>query len=221
MVVTAFPVGARVARFEPGVDTNAHILTPHIDVVDEPLRPALRRLRFSGKNMSPLPCWLAGAQSVALNMSPIKGVAVDLAVQLHFALFDGTGGYILKPAGMLQSMGTPDAFFPLPRKNLDCKTLDVISLHNVPKVHGRPRAASLNHQLFRSRKQHRCGAWPVLRAHRLDALARAADSLRSISLHCSAVNSDRIFLENAMRATSICRISAAPACRPRQKSPAL
>eukprot|EP00966_Prymnesium_polylepis_P314700 7271743-Prymnesium_polylepis.1 len=32
------------------------------------LRPFPLGLRFSGKNMSPLPCWLTGAQSVALNM---------------------------------------------------------------------------------------------------------------------------------------------------------
>jgi len=97
------------------------------------LRPFPLGLRFSGNNMSPLPCWLAGAQSVALNMSPIKGVAVDLAVMLHFALFDNSSGYVLKPAGMLQSMGISDAFFPLPRKNLDCKTLELISLHSAPK----------------------------------------------------------------------------------------
>ena len=78
-------------------------------------------LRFSGSNMSPLyvrydsnygilsllpinlglhPCggrpgWLAGAQSVALNMSN-----VDLPVQCHFAWFEGSAGYVLKPPEM-------------------------------------------------------------------------------------------------------------------------
>jgi hypothetical protein len=56
-------------------------------------------LRFSGKNMSPLPGWLAGTQSVCLNFSPIEGKS-DLQVQLHFALFDGSGGYVLKPDEM-------------------------------------------------------------------------------------------------------------------------
>ena len=59
------------------------------------LRPFPLGLRFSGKNMSPLPGWLAGAQNVCLNFSDN-----DLAVQLHFALFDGSGGYVLKPPEM-------------------------------------------------------------------------------------------------------------------------
>ena len=56
------------------------------------LRPFPLGLRFSGKNMSPLPCWLAGAQHVCLNFSD-----TDTAVELHFALFEGRGGYVLKP----------------------------------------------------------------------------------------------------------------------------
>ena len=52
-------------------------------------------LRFSGKNLSPLPGWLAGAQHVALNFSD-----ADLAVTLHFALFDGSDGFVLKPPEM-------------------------------------------------------------------------------------------------------------------------
>lgn len=59
------------------------------------LRPFPLGLRFSGNNMSPLPGWLAGAQSVTLNMSNN-----DLAVQLHFALFRGSGGFVLKPPEM-------------------------------------------------------------------------------------------------------------------------
>eukprot|EP00966_Prymnesium_polylepis_P047997 1111329-Prymnesium_polylepis.2 len=45
--------------------------------------------------MSPIPGWLAGAQNVALNMSN-----VDLAVQVHFALFHGSAGFVLKPREM-------------------------------------------------------------------------------------------------------------------------
>eukprot|EP00966_Prymnesium_polylepis_P250016 5779623-Prymnesium_polylepis.1 len=45
--------------------------------------------------MSPLPCWLAGAQHVCLNFSD-----TDTAVELHFALFDARGGYVLKPKEM-------------------------------------------------------------------------------------------------------------------------
>ena len=75
--------------------------------------------RFSGANMSPsasagtrtpavcthirfdlgvnrlaaaVPGWLCGAQHVALNMT-----RCDLPVQLHFALFKGSGGFVLKP----------------------------------------------------------------------------------------------------------------------------
>jgi len=59
------------------------------------LRPYPHGLRFSGKNMSPLPAWLAGAQNVALNMSNN-----DVPVQLHFALFKHSAGFVLKPREM-------------------------------------------------------------------------------------------------------------------------
>jgi len=57
-------------------------------------------LRFSGTNMSPIPGWLGGAQSITLNMTP-PGDKTDLAMQLHFALFNGCDGYLLKPPEML------------------------------------------------------------------------------------------------------------------------
>jgi len=63
------------------------------------IRPYPLGLRFSGANMSPLPCWLAGAHSVALNMSNN-----DLPLQLHFALFDRFGGFLLKPSEMREKM---------------------------------------------------------------------------------------------------------------------
>jgi len=104
-------------------------------------------LRFSGSNMSPLPCWLAGVQSVALNMSNN-----DLAVQLHFAMFKGSKGYVLKPVEMrkhseMNSLNSPndsdwhdydadcetDHYWPPPRERLKRLSIEVISLHNLPK----------------------------------------------------------------------------------------
>ena len=128
------------------------------------LRPFPLGLRFSGKNMSPLPCWLGGAQSVCLNMSN-----VDLSVQLHFALFKGSrGGFVLKPSEMRKPpdaadpaadqdgravISSPTAvgerppvveadFWPPPRTTLFCTTIDILSLHNLPKRgEERPRYA--------------------------------------------------------------------------------
>lgn len=109
------------------------------------LRPVPHGLRFSGANMSPLPGWLSGAQFVALNMSNN-----DVALQLHFALFSGSGGYILKPPGMRTPAEIGDAprdsrvsedesfvsrpFWPPPREHLHRTTIKIISLHNLPKV---------------------------------------------------------------------------------------
>jgi len=110
------------------------------------LRPFPIGLRTSGKNMSPLPCWLSGAQSVALNFSPIDG-RVDLAVQLHWALFNGSDGYVLKPREMRGALSpevddgtvllphrTPELFdWPPTRDKLHRATIEVLSLHNLPK----------------------------------------------------------------------------------------
>ena len=118
------------------------------------LRPYPLGLRFSGNNMSPLPAWLAGAQNVALNMSHN-----DLAVQLHFALFNGSSGFVLKPPEMRAapstrhaaetsgsiSLGqeggemydrdsTEDSFWPPPRESLHRTSIEILSLHNLPKV---------------------------------------------------------------------------------------
>eukprot|EP00966_Prymnesium_polylepis_P309381 7149015-Prymnesium_polylepis.1 len=109
------------------------------------LRPYPLGLRFSGRNMSPAPCWLAGAQHVCLNFSE-----ADTAVQLHFALFNGHGGFVLKPTEMRGvplsnpsssglSIGESDEDegqlgWPPPRKFMQRVTLHVISLHNLPKV---------------------------------------------------------------------------------------
>ena len=80
--------------------------------------------------MSPLPGWLAGAQHVCINMSPRNGT-VDLPVQLHFALFKGSGGYVLKPAEMRAAPAEDvDAYWPPPREQVRRVTLQIISLHN-------------------------------------------------------------------------------------------
>jgi len=117
------------------------------------LRPFPLGLRFSGKNMSPLPGWLAGAQSVALNMSNN-----DLAVHLHFALFNGSDGYVLKPEEMLSTsnirsteggedprttrlplgerfseQSNEDYYWPPPRENLHRTSIEPLSLHHLPK----------------------------------------------------------------------------------------
>ena len=52
--------------------------------------------------MNPVPCWLAGAQHVALNMSNN-----DLALKMHFALFKSSEGFILKPEEMRISSPDP------------------------------------------------------------------------------------------------------------------
>mmetsp|Transcript_34887 Transcript_34887/g.96346 ORF Transcript_34887/g.96346 Transcript_34887/m.96346 type:complete len:737 (-) Transcript_34887:487-2697(-) len=129
------------------------------------LRPFPHGARTSGKNMSPLPGWLSGAQSVALNMSK-----PDLPVQLHFALFKGSAGYVLKPPVMLdtdqsirtsnpvsssrrksrlqgavaklmsQTDGAKMAYWPPPRKTLRCTTVEILSLHCLPtRRERRPR----------------------------------------------------------------------------------
>jgi len=103
------------------------------------VRPFPNGTRFSGANMSPLPAWLSGCQSVCLNMS-----YSDLAVQLHFALFNGSGGFVLKPAEMCAAtQRTEDStrsekaeaedFWPPAREWLHRTTITLMSLHNLPK----------------------------------------------------------------------------------------
>ena len=78
--------------------------------------------------MSPLPGWLAGAHHVALNMSNN-----DLPLQLHHSLFNGTGGYVLKPLEMRCGRA-----WPPPRTHLHRATIRILSVHNLPK-HGEAR----------------------------------------------------------------------------------
>eukprot|EP00966_Prymnesium_polylepis_P003774 86026-Prymnesium_polylepis.1 len=147
--------------------------TPAI-VVTFPLR-SNSGLRFSGKNMSPHPFWLGGAQSIWYELpfvppgmqrphvrSPARSLNfsdVDLPVQLHFALFSGSGGFVVKPPEMVHvniedtenptsplrrvasgkqsqaaRLDDEDAYWPPPRDRLACVTIRVVSLHNLPKV---------------------------------------------------------------------------------------
>lgn len=106
------------------------------------VRPYPLGLRFSGKNMSPVPGWLGGAQNVALNMSNN-----DLAVQIHYAMFKGAGGYVLKPPEMRtalesgrsstrsegEQLNREDAYWPPVRESLQCTTIEIFSLHQLPK----------------------------------------------------------------------------------------
>ena len=102
------------------------------------LRPYPLGLRFSGANMDPCQAWLAGGQSVALNMC-----FVDIPLQLHYSLFDRTGGYAIKPQEMrrgLSAAGTNPPRWPPHRKTIHLATIQVLSLHNLPKrSEARPR----------------------------------------------------------------------------------
>ena len=92
------------------------------------------------------------AQSVTLNMCTLQDV--DLPVMLHFALFNSTTGYVLKPPEMIGEQGgqglSDDDFWPPPRDALHCVTIELLSIHNFPKVrpfHTQPvRVASRNRQ---------------------------------------------------------------------------
>ena len=80
-----------------------------------------------------------------LNMSN-----VDLPNQLHHALFHGSGGFVLKPPEMLvtdlqtgkneqddvQFHGAHDGdvYWPPPRQAVHQATIQILSLHNFPKV---------------------------------------------------------------------------------------
>ena len=86
--------------------------------------------RFSGMNMDPLRCWRAGAQHVALNLC---NTVPDLPAQLHYALFEDTSGYVLKPESMVNGQGWPPR-----RDTLRRVTVEVLSLHGLP-VRGEER----------------------------------------------------------------------------------
>ena len=81
---------------------------------------------------------------------------VDLPLQLHHALFNGTDGFVLKPPEMLlagpdegatgQEGGLEatevggveaDRWWPPQREQLHCVSIEILSLHNCPKTHER------------------------------------------------------------------------------------
>lgn len=118
----AYEPNTAVARFQR--------LTTHKLLRTYPLS-----LRFSGANMDPLPAWLVGAQGVALNMCNN-----DLPIQLHFVLFNGADGYVLKPPEMRRARESSTDQCPPVRQFLHRATIDIISLHNLPKTgEQRPR----------------------------------------------------------------------------------
>lgn len=62
----------------------------------------------------------------------------DLAVQLHFALFNGSSGFVLKPSEMLdndsgssggEQQRDGDLYWPPSRDGLHCTIIEVLSLH--------------------------------------------------------------------------------------------
>eukprot|EP00966_Prymnesium_polylepis_P227203 5257485-Prymnesium_polylepis.1 len=107
------------------------------------LRPYPHGLRFSGANAEPRPAWLVGAHSVALNKSN-----VDLPLQLHYALFNKTDGYVLKPPEMLSrgllrvskdDHGLSDLglahSWPPQRERLHCVSIsDPTLTHTLPEI---------------------------------------------------------------------------------------
>ena len=67
----------------------------------------------------------------------------DLAMQLHFALFDGAAGFVLKPlvmCGVQQTMmehRLPEdvEYWPAPGRQLHRTSIKFLSIHLCPKVH--------------------------------------------------------------------------------------
>jgi len=131
------------------VEPPLHVGTMQKRTAARLLRPFPLGLRMSGSNMSPIPGWLAGSQSVCLNFSDN-----DLACQLHFALFQYSDGFLLKPREMCvrsewtlqvddsstdhngvgsEPVQSVDAFWPPPRARLHCVSMHILSLHNLPK----------------------------------------------------------------------------------------
>ena len=90
---------------------------------------------------------------------------MDLAVQLHFALFRNSNGYELKPLTMREDRAAPneaqqvrgsfvfaggqrqagqlqDSFWPSPCDTLHRTNIRIVSLHNLPKVRLPPNSAA-------------------------------------------------------------------------------
>eukprot|EP00966_Prymnesium_polylepis_P289876 6695801-Prymnesium_polylepis.1 len=192
------------------------------------LRPYPLGLRFSGKNMSPLPGWLSGCQHVALNMSN-----VDLPNQLHFALFHGSGGFLLKPPEMLvadshadkkekkrarRHSAHDDVYWPPPRQTVHQVAVEILSLHNLPKVcasrarQGRPMVVSQHERPLPGQRLRVSLAY----ARRVCAhmVCRRPLRCRPFPCVCSVVSNDHATLGAEARATSSLQSSAAQRAGP-------
>ncbi|KAG6314632.1 hypothetical protein E4U22_008597 [Claviceps purpurea] len=84
--------------------------------------------RISSSNLKPVPFWAIGAQICALNWQ-----TYGTSNQLNDALFDGSGGYVLKPAP-LRHGGDGNLFSSGQRKKL---CLHVVGATDVPLDEGR------------------------------------------------------------------------------------
>mmetsp|Transcript_40239 Transcript_40239/g.110796 ORF Transcript_40239/g.110796 Transcript_40239/m.110796 type:complete len:545 (+) Transcript_40239:2-1636(+) len=113
-------------------------------------------LRFSGKNMSPRPGWLGGFQSICLNFSNN-----DLAVALHFALFDGSEGFVLKPSEMRRPSATSDGSSTAATTN-SSPGAGVLGSIRREDCHGVP---STSRAAGDSSQTSHASCWPPLREH--------------------------------------------------------
>ena len=84
-------------------------LIPHsLDAIIQNGQKHLRRVyprgtRIESGNLNPLLYWRAGSHFPALNWQDF-----DEGVQLNEAMFSGTGGWVLKPAGLRDAGGQKD-----------------------------------------------------------------------------------------------------------------
>ncbi|EOD23754.1 hypothetical protein EMIHUDRAFT_116213 [Emiliania huxleyi CCMP1516] len=132
--------------------------------------------RFSGMNMDPLRCWRTGAQHVALNLC---NTVPDLPAQLHYALFEDTGGYVLKPEAMVNGQGWPPR-----RESLRRVTIDLLSLHGLPlRGEERPRIEGA-HGASHAYASELSGCWRPPRAVEASS-PRVHVSLHTIGGFCS------------------------------------
>lgn len=133
-------------------------------------------LRFAGKNLDPLVCWRAGAQHVALNL----GQHPDLAAQLHYALFEDTGGYVRKPEEMVDGRGWPPR-----RESLRRVTIELLSLHGLPKQGEERPSRDGAHGASHGYVPELTGSWRAPAAVESSSTLRLKVSLHAIGGFCS------------------------------------
>lgn len=96
------------------------------------MRAYPKATRVSSNNLDPVPLWRAGVQMVALNWQEMNS-----AMMLNEAMFQGTGGWVLKPE-LLRRIATSDAesptHFDLSLRILAAQHLDPAS-HSPPNVY--------------------------------------------------------------------------------------